>query len=67
MPDDFNYTESKKAVEQFYGVSCSSVSNDTFVDQYEFECSQTQGNYSYVASARVEYNATGLDEVYLYE
>lgn len=67
MPDDFNYSESKQAVESFYGVPCSSISNDTYTDQYRFECSQTRGNYSYVASATVEYNESGPHEVYLYE
>jgi hypothetical protein len=67
MPDNFNFSESKQAVESFYGVDCSSVSNNTYADQYGFECSQTQGNYSYVASATVEYNESGPDEVHLYE
>lgn len=67
MPDDFNFSESKQAVENFYGVDCSSISNDTYADQYRFECSQTQGNYSYVASATVDYNESGPDEVHLYD
>lgn len=67
MPDDFNFSESKQAVEDFYGVECRSVSNDTYSDQYGFECSRTRGNYSYVAHATVEYNESGPDEVRLYQ
>jgi len=67
MPDDFNFSESKQAVEDFYGVPCDSVSNDTYSDQYNFECSQTRGNFSYVASATVSYNESGPDEVHLYQ
>ena len=67
MPSDFNFSESKQAVEQFYGVPCTSVYNNTYSDEYRFECSQTQGNYSYVASATVEYNESGPDEVHLHQ
>jgi len=66
MPDDFNYSESKQAVEDFYGVPCESTLNNSYTKEYEFECSQTRGNYSYVASATVEYNETGPDEVHIY-
>lgn len=67
MPDDFNFSESKQAVEDFYGVPCDSVSNYTIADQYVFECSQTRGNFSYVAQATVSYNESGPDEVHLYQ
>jgi hypothetical protein len=67
MPDDFNYSESKQTVEEIYGGNCESTYNDTYSDHYRFECSETRGNYTYIISARVEYNATGPDEVYLYE
>lgn len=67
MPDDFNYSESKQTVEEIYGSNCESTLNGTYSDYYGFECSETRGNYTYIVSARVEYNETGPDEVYLYE
>ncbi|MFB1064876.1 hypothetical protein [Natrinema sp. H-ect4] len=66
MPEDFNYSESKQAVEDFYGVPCESTVNDTYGDYYKFECSQTQGNYTYTAGAVVQYNESGPDEVDIY-
>jgi hypothetical protein len=67
MPDDFDFSESKQAVEKFYGVECESTDNISYSGIYKFKCSQTTGNYSYVAEAQVIYNETGPDEVYLYQ
>jgi len=67
MPDDFNYSESKQAVEQFYGVPCESTANETYSDRYRFECRQSRGNYTYSIDARVKYNKSGRDKVKLYD
>jgi hypothetical protein len=67
MPSDFNYSESKQTVEEIYGGNCESSYNSTYSDYYGFECSEIRGNFTYIVSARVEYNETGPDEVYLYE
>jgi hypothetical protein len=67
MPDDFKFFESKQAVQDFYGVPCKSTYNSTYSNYYQFECSQTRGNYNCVASVTVEYNESGPDDVHIYQ
>lgn len=67
MPSDFNLSESREAVERAMPGNCENTWNDTAADQYIFECSQNLNNYTYIGEARVAYNSSGPDKVYVFQ
>ena len=67
MPQNFSLSESRQAVQQAMPGTCTNTRNQSYDDYiYHFECSQNHGNYTYIADARVTYNESGKDQVYVF-
>jgi len=67
MPENFSLSESRQAVQQAMPGKCTNTWNQSYDDYiYHFECSQNHGNYTYTTEARVVYNSSGKDQVYIF-
>jgi len=67
--EDFNFSESKAAVEQAMPGGCHSTRNLSLPHKhvYHFECRSSNGNYTYIGRAEVHYNESGSDRVVVFD